>query len=162
MGFTVRDIMQADVKKVNSQLSLSNLEREFIKKGVSGFPVVDSGRLVGIVSRSDIVRQLCVEQTIAESVSDYQQQVNNFDQQTEELEQIATRVGRRINNLHVKDMMITNLVTVLPEDSLEHLAKTLFEKKIHRVLVCDEGGGLLGIVSTLDLVGLIAKGEVSG
>ena len=38
---------------------------------MSGFPVVDQGKLVGVVSRSDVVRRICSERDVAERTSDF-------------------------------------------------------------------------------------------
>ena len=60
---TVRDIMTTEVFTVSPGLSLVDLELELGAQRVSGAPVVEHGKLVGIVSRSDIDRrqQQCAE-----------------------------------------------------------------------------------------------------
>jgi CBS domain-containing protein len=128
-----------------------------LKERVSGFPVVDKGELVGIVSRSDIVRQLFLEHQAAESTSDFYFDAAGFHETPlVTFEQVADRVGERIEQLQVKDVMNRTLVKVSPDQSLAQVAQTLADHRIHRVLVCDEGR-LVGIVTTLDLVRLIAN-----
>lgn len=65
-NLTVRDLMQLGVHAVHPQMTLEELERQFIDKSVSGFPVVENENLVGDVSRSDIVRQLAVQRNLAD------------------------------------------------------------------------------------------------
>jgi len=62
--------MKRDVHTVASDVTLPDLEKAFVDRKVGGFPVLDKGRLVGIVSRSDIVRQLVLEHSVAE-IPDY-------------------------------------------------------------------------------------------
>jgi CBS domain-containing protein len=155
MGITAADVMCTAVMTAAPRDKLVDVERSFISERVSGVPVVDDGRLVGVVSRSDIVRQLCVEQSLSEEVSDYFRQYQGFvDETTEAFEAIADRVGRRIEHLCVRDMMIRRLVTVGPNDPLAHVARQLTEHHIHRVLVVEDEC-LLGIISSLDIVRLV-------
>src|SRR5665213_888046 len=50
---TARDIMHADPIVVGPDQSLADLRHLLIKSQISGVPVVSSGKLVGIISRSD-------------------------------------------------------------------------------------------------------------
>jgi CBS domain-containing protein len=156
----VRDLMHARIHTVSPDLPLAELEQEFLDKGVGGFPVVDADELVGVVSRSDVVRQLDVERQLAERTSDfYWDQTGFHEEPAESIDQITSRVGQRIEDLHVRDLMSTHLVVVSVDDSLTVLAQKFLEHHIHRVLVVDNGR-LAGIVSTLDLVKLFAEKRV--
>lgn len=160
MDWKTRDVMSSDVRTVEPEMRLSDLERALIEEGLSGFPVVDDGRLVGIVSRSDVVRQLCVEQSVAETLSDYYADLGGCASGAEEsFEEIGERVGKRIEGLRVKDVMIHELVTASPEDRLVDVASTLLERHVHRIPVV-EGGRLVGIVTSMDLVRLFAEERV--
>lgn len=160
MDLIVKDIMQSDVQTIAPRVTLPELEDAFLREGISGFPVVDNGELVGIVSRSDIVRQLFLEHHLAESTSDFYNDGNGFHEvPLVTFEQIASRVGERIEQLQVKDVMSRQLVKVSPEQSLREVAQVLADNSIHRVLVTQEGR-LVGLVSSLDLVRLIADGRL--
>ena len=67
----VADVMQFIVKSVPSEMLLPELEQELVSANVSGFPVVDDRKLVGVVSRSDIIRKLCDEREVAQETSDF-------------------------------------------------------------------------------------------
>jgi CBS domain-containing protein len=159
MPLAARHVMKTDLKTVEPDLLLTELERRFLADRVSGFPVVERGRLVGIVSRSDIVRQLCVEQSLAESASDYYQGAAETAP-VEQLSQIADRVGTRIETLRVRDVMIRTLITVGPDQPLRDVARTMAERGIHRVPVT-EGDRLVGLISTIDIVRLVAAGRLT-
>jgi CBS domain-containing protein len=157
----VRDVMQTQVHAVPPAMPLVELEQEFIDKHVSGFPVVDAEQLVGVVSRADIVRQLEVERQLAETTSDFYWDRSGFHEEpVESVLQVASRVGQRIEDLHVSDLMSRHLVAVSADDSLAVLAQRFMEHHVHRVLVV-EHGRLVGIVSTLDLVRLFADNRVA-
>jgi CBS domain-containing protein len=49
MSIVARDVMQRTVGIIDAGASLAELERAFEEAGVSGFPVVDGGRVVGVV-----------------------------------------------------------------------------------------------------------------
>jgi len=157
---TAADVMQVAVKTVPSTMSLPELEDELIRAGVSGFPVVDQGELVGVVSRSDIVRQICSERDVAERTSDFY-----FDQQgfhetkMESFKEIADRVGERIEGLLLSDVMIKNPRTIPLDQPISEIARHFADHHVHRFPVTDHGT-LVGIVTTMDLVRLIAQKRV--
>src|SRR3972149_5577173 len=100
MDMLVRQIMQRNVRTIAPEVTLPDLEEAFVQQGVGGFPVVDKGELVGIVSRSDIVRQLFVEHHAAESTSDFYLDDDGFHEiPLVTFEQIADRVGQRLEPL---------------------------------------------------------------
>ncbi len=160
MDMLVKQVMQRNVRTIAPEVTLPELEKAFVKQGVSGFPVVDKGELVGIVSRADIVRQLFLEHRAASTTSDFYFDDNGFHEvPLATFEQIADRVGERIEKLQVKDVMSCNLVKVSPDQPLRMVAHMLTDNHVHRVLVTEEDR-LLGLVSSLDLVRLIANGRV--
>ena len=160
MDWRARDLMRTGVRTVGPEMLLCDLERALISEGMSGFPVVDGGCLVGIVSRSDVVRQLCVEQTLAETLSDYYAGVGGCASgSVESFQEIGERVGTRIERLRVKDVMTHELITASPEDSVRDVAATLLARRVHRLPVV-EGSRLVGIVTSMDLVRLFAEERV--
>ncbi len=160
MDLLVKQIMQRNVYTIAPGVTLPELEKAFVKEGVSGFPVVDKGKLVGIVSRSDIVRQLVLEHHAAERTSDFYFDNAGFHEiPLITFAQVADRVGERIEQLQVKDVMSHILVKVSPNQSLRMVAQTLTDNHVHRLLVTEDDR-LLGLVSSLDLVGLIANGRI--
>jgi len=158
MGLTARDVMRSEVHTVEPEMPLVELERSFTTHGVTGFPVVQGGRLVGMVSRTDVVRQLVVEQSVAEETSAFYRG-GVFEQDlAPSLEQVAAWVGRRLEDMSVADAMVHEVIAVAPDEPVDAVARLLVERRIHRVPVLEEGA-LRGIVSSLDLVGLLADGR---
>lgn len=160
MDWTAGDIMRRSIHSVGPETTLPELEQELLRAKVSGFPVVEEGRLVGIVSRADIVRQICAERKVAESTSDYYRDETGFHEvPMESFEQVASRVGERIESLLVKDVMSRNVISVRASQPLREAAQQMVEHHVHRLPVVDEDR-LVGILSSLDLVRLFADGKV--
>ena len=161
MDLLAKQVMQRNVHTIAPDVSLPELERAFVDQRVSGFPVVDKGKLVGIVSRSDIVRQLVLEHHLAERTSDFyfDGAAGFHETPLVTFDQVSDRVGERIEQLKVKDVMSRGLFRVSPNQPLKVVAQILLDNRVHRVLVTDNDH-LLGLVSSLDLVGLIANGRL--
>ena len=54
IGLTAADLMQRRVETLSSQMKLSEAVQAFSRSHHRGFPVVDDGRLVGIITQSDL------------------------------------------------------------------------------------------------------------
>ena len=156
---TAREIMQPKPRCVSPQTTLPELQRLLLGSRISGFPVVDGDRLVGVVSRSDVVRQLSVEQSVGEMLSDYQSESGEEMPDETFLDRVAQHVGRRMEGLRVADLMVPSPITVPPDAPIEVVARTLVDNRIHRLPVVEEGR-LVGLVSSTDLVRLVAEGRL--
>ncbi len=55
-GLTAADIMQRKVETLSSQISLDEVLQAFSHSHHRGFPVVDNGQLVGIITQTDLAR----------------------------------------------------------------------------------------------------------
>jgi CBS domain-containing protein len=149
--------MQTKVQSVDPAMSLAELERAFLEEQVTGFPVVDGGRLVGVVTRSDIVRKLATEQSYAEYVSEYHRELGGTAdyEPVESAAELTARAAARLGSATVKDVMSHSPVTVSPDTPVDDIARLLVGKRFHRVFVT-AGDKLEGIITSLDLVQLLA------
>jgi CBS domain-containing protein len=157
---TVADVMQVVVKTVPSSMPISELEQEFLRAGVSGFPVVDDHALVGVVSRSDIIRKICDERELAKETSDFYFDETGFHElEMNSLKDIADRVGERLETLTVRDVMASKPKTIRSDQKLSEAANKFVDGHIHRLPVI-EGDTLVGIVTTMDLVRLVGRRQL--
>jgi CBS domain-containing protein len=158
----VRDVMTKSLVTIGPEETLADLESLLLAKRIGGVPVVERGRLVGIVSRSDLVRLLGTEQSIADvqidSDREYREDAFASDEVAERTA-AAAQVAERLARFRVRDAMVSEVASVDAEAPLREVARQLAERRIHR-LVVTEGGRLAGIVSTLDLVRAIAEGRI--
>jgi CBS domain-containing protein len=128
---TAEDMMQKGVVSVSPELPLEDFEELLTAEDVSGAPVTDvNGKLVGIASKTDIVRGL------SEQMSSSLREMNGA-------------------GLTVADVMTEDVVTVAPDDSMESVARKMVDGSLHRVLVTEDDE-VVGIITSLDVLRVIA------
>lgn len=160
MDMVATEIMRRSIQTVPTTMALPELERAFVQAKVSGFPVVDGDQVVGVVSRSDIIRQLDLEHETAQRTSDFYFDAGGFHEiPLATSVEVADRVGERMEHLAVRDVMHRQVFAVPPDQTLRAIAETMVDNNIHRVLVTQEGR-LLGLISTTDFVRLYAEGRI--
>lgn len=153
----VADVMQRELATIEPHTSLADLERALLRARVGAMPVVErAGRLVGIVSRSDVVRQLALERSLGEAMADaYRDQTDEaFVEKSRRA--IAEVVGQRMERLCVRDVMIRDVLTASPDMPLAEAARLMLQRHVHRLPVL-ESGKLVGIVSSLDFARVVAE-----
>ena len=138
------------------QQELSEVDAMLIEHRISVVPVVEHGRLVGVVSRSDIARVQVLMTSLDGQVSD---QLGWSDQADGFQHNGATDFQgfrQMIAKLKVKDAMHDQLVTCTPTTPVADVAGLMVRQHIHRVIVV-EGDRPVGIISSLDLAKLLAS-----
>lgn len=109
-------------------LALSELERMFAARDFNAFPVVESGRMVGLVTKLDFLKAF---------VFTTQQIMPHYDQ-------LMTRT--------VADVMTRDVVHVSPEAPLTKVLETMIERRARSFPVVDAGGALVGVIAREDLM----------
>jgi CBS domain-containing protein len=143
MKVYAKDIMQRDVRTVDSDLPLAELQLRFAQERVSGYPVVEGSSIQGVVSERDLLRptgEVCDWKPTAF----YQDGPDTPARAVESSE-------KRSADLRVRDVMSTKVVSVTPDTALHDVAALMSDKQIHRVLVVEENR-LVGMISSLDIV----------
>ena len=158
MDHTVSDVMQRKPAVVSPEWSVAELERAFFRHQCSGFPVVEAGALVGVVSRSDLVRRLAVERAREGQISDFFRESHALERGAADDFKRAevAAIAERRRGCRVADLMSPADFVVTPETPIREAAALLVDHHIHRVPVV-ENDQLVGILGSLDLVGLLAK-----
>jgi len=124
---------------------MKDLIKTFSNYDVIGVPVIDAdGVVVGVVSSSDVLKNesshtFYYEPNMKNFEADLFEEAGFFDQQ-------------------VKDIMSEDLFTIDPDAGIAKMAKIMYDKKIHRLLVT-EYNKLVGIVTTFDLLKLLATSD---
>lgn len=158
VALKARDLMRTDVVSIEAGHPLAELEDVLLQHKIQGAPVTEAGKLVGIVSRSDVVRQLKLEEERIAASAFYLEAFDADEHPAEDYARVMEATASRVAKLSVRDLMIRDLVTVRPEAPLQKVAALMCERRIHRVLVTEDHE-LRGIVSSLDLVNLFAQGR---
>ena len=140
----VEEVMTSRVIAFGPRRSLMSAANALATARISGAPVVKGGRVIGIVSETDLLRALAREPkgkvlSIVEVVKDLFE-VSDPWKERPVVEQIMTH----------------NPVTVTPEEDVRRAARLMDENDITRLPVVNERDELVGIVSREDLVRMIA------
>jgi CBS domain-containing protein len=151
-----RDIMSTGIHHVSPQLHLIDLERELSSHRISGAPVLERGKVVGIVSRSDIDEAIARERTKAAAVATYHYQTDfPGDEGPRSAPDPTGSALESLRTLTVRDIMTSAVISVSADQPIVEVAELMRSKRIHRVLVITDGR-LLGIVTSLDIVAAVA------
>ncbi len=161
---TVADVMTRTLVTIAPDCTIPQLEKVLTEHRIGAVPVLDRGKLSGIVSRVDVVRRICVERSVAEVVSEADIDLSGFDQNPSdaaEFTEIAEQLGCRIDHLTAADVMTTEVRCVAPDAPLAVAAQVMVAHRVHHVLV-QQDGALVGLLSSFDIVRHVAAGAESG
>jgi len=130
----IKEIMRKDLHIVSSDDRVIHARRIMIDQDVARLPVVDNGKLVGIISDNEIVFALAKLK-------------RSFP---------LGRQKHRLDELLVEDVMKTHVIWTEPKMTAEEAAKIMIKKNIG-VLPLIENGKLIGIVSRTDILNTIPR-----
>lgn len=151
------DVMSSPVKSVELGDSLEQVVHMLADEGVTGALVTDrKGRPVGVVSHADVVAFIAgLERNLA---------LGSFYFGSEPRGDLASE-GPPVNlssadedafkDARVDQVMTPEVITTPADAPLTSVARTMVEKRVHRLLV-ERDGVIVGIVSTLDVLGAVA------
>ena len=125
----IRNWMTPEVVTVTPDTSLLKLGKLMRDNGVRRLPVLDNGRVVGIISDRD-VRDASPSK--ATTLDMYE-------------------MHYLLAEIKAKDIMTPKPVTIKPTDTVERAAMIMLDKKIGGLPVVDEKGALVGIISDQDV-----------
>lgn len=144
----VKDVMTHLVVTCRPQDTLQQAARKLLNNRISGAPVVEHGRLVGVVSEADLVT------AYAPSVHRGARLIGSDPlmfllRGTEPLECHWT----------VGDIMTTEVLTVSPEATVWQAASLIDRHGVRRLPVVDADGYVVGVLARADLVRAMARGD---
>lgn len=145
----VRDIMTREVVVAHPDTSVNLVAKLMDGKGVSGIPVVESERLVGIVTEVDLI----VRNTRFEPPAFFQILDGRIPLETPS--HYRKRIQHMLGAL-ARDVMTDEVVTIGPDEELEVLAELMVKRRVNPVPVVDQGR-LVGIVSRADIIRMMAR-----
>ena len=155
MALTARNIMETHVVSVSPEDPLSSVHRLFFEEDITGAPVVDDQEfVVGVITAKDLLRAASDEHDAARGDPGYFRELLEFS--GPDWENAPEGYLDRLRERTVEDYMTEEALSVPPEASVPEVARAMRSHGVHRVLVV-EGGRLVGIISTFDLVGLLEK-----
>lgn len=134
-----KDIMNPEVLWVSPDENLEKVIMQMAEKGVSGIPVVEGERVVGILSEKDILKGIRVTNPagLLSAVAECLKRSECL------LEEVLTK--------KVRDLMTIPAITVHLEDPVAKIIELFKKKRINRLPVVDAEGRLKGIIARGDL-----------
>jgi CBS domain-containing protein len=147
----VRDVMNVMPITVQAEAPVSEAARLLRENKISGMPVLDGEKLVGVVSESDLLRLLSVEEK--EGGLWLPSPFEIFEVPFRDLikwEKMHAALDE-IPKKNVERVMSRNLHEVGPDDSVEEAAGIMTRHRINRLPVV-ENGRLVGIVTRGDII----------
>jgi CBS domain-containing protein len=152
------EIMTKTLVCASPHQDLEDVETLLIEHRISGVPVVDRGRLVGILSRTDIARVKVLMLSLDGQVTDQLSSGSQADGFQHEPRAEFQGFRQTITTLKVKNAMQDRVVTCTPESLVSEVAESMLRHQIHRVIVVDHDRPV-GIISSLDMVKLVAGSD---
>lgn len=146
----VKDVMSNDVVYVDIADTVQEALSLMVENRVAALPVVNGkGHCVGLLSTSDLV--------------DIARDVNADLLHLDELTSLSGRwlvdkLGQEFGDARLGDLMSVDVETIGPETPVSEAAREMLRHQVHRLPVVDQQGKLLGIISTMDILAVLAEG----
>lgn len=134
----VSDVMSERLFTATPNMPLQLVAERMLEYGISGMPVVDGDRVLGVVSETDILFKECVAP----------ERVGTVDWLTHYVEDPPQR---KLEATTAGEAMTAPAVTISSHRSVADAATLMLELSIDRLPVVDDGR-LVGLVTRADLV----------
>jgi CBS domain-containing protein len=142
----VGDIMQADWPTLAPDQTVEDTIKLFAESGISGAPVVEGDRLVGIVTEGDLIfRDADIKAPGFLDILGGIIPLGNWEEYREETLKSA--------GVTVAEVMTKEVTTVTPDAPLTEAATTMADRRV-KILPVIEGGSLRGVITRMDILTL--------
>jgi len=131
----IRDVMTKNPITVESETLVLDAQKLMRENNIRRLPVVDKGKLVGIVTQHELLQ---ASPSPATSLSIYE-------------------LNYLLSKMKVKEIMKKNPVTLSPNTPFEEALRIGQEKRIGSFPVVDEKGKLVGITTESDIVRILTR-----
>jgi CBS domain-containing protein/SAM-dependent methyltransferase len=145
----ISEIMQAIISSTTEDASLKEAGKDIFSLGISAIPVVKGHKLVGIVTRRDILSR--IYPSITELTEDYIH-LRDFDQMEKRLKDVL--------DAPVSEIMKRDVTAVTPDTPIMNAQSFMLTNDFSHLPVVDKNNNLLGIVSQGDIFRRLIKDEV--
>lgn len=137
MSWNVGAVMARDVVTIDPKTPFKTCVRLMRTHGVRALPVLDDGRLVGIVTMSDLM------------VKEFGPAVRERDRRPDEGARPLTAAG----------LMTQAVVSVGPDEPLLTAVRLMFEHAVNRLPVVDGAGAVVGMISRSDILRVFLRSD---
>lgn len=140
----IETIMKQPVITVKPDCSLSDAAHLLVTNKISGLPVVDErNKLAGVITEADFLRALGIPS----------HHTNHSVWQT--LENLLNHhVQMHEPQGQVSELMMTDVISILPHQTLHQALEMMKKSGVKRLIVCDADRFVVGMITRSDLVRL--------
>jgi len=139
-----KDIMTREVISVTSETKIGDAAKLLLEKHLNGLPVIDGGKLVGIICQSDLIfQQKKIPVPTVFTFLDGLFPLTSYKDLEKEVHKIAAA--------KVSEAMVSSPVTVGPEATLEDVATIMVRHNIHTIPVVEDDK-VVGIIGKEDVL----------
>ncbi|MBA3472608.1 MAG: CBS domain-containing protein [Rubrobacter sp.] len=142
----VGDVMETDWPTLGPESTVEEAIKLFAEERVSGAPVVEDGRLVGIITEGDLIFQDA--DVKAPGFLDILGGIVPLGDTDEYRREVLKSAG-----VTVGEVMTDDPVTVTPEATLAETATIMADRR-KKILPVVEGGRLVGVITRMDILTL--------
>lgn len=129
----VKKFMTADPVVIDQSQPIHEAKRLLEEHRFRHLPIVDDGKVVGILSDRDIIRTLAISESVMSFCG------------------IDTR-----DEVYIRDIMADQVIYLTPEDHLKDAARIMEKHKIGCLPVV-ENGSLVGIITATDILKVFSE-----
>lgn len=148
MKKTVADVMTHETVALSPTNTIHEAAGRLGQHNISGAPVVENGKVIGIVSEADLMRAAIPPAKVDKPRSSTMALLGLF---------LRGQGIQPSDDATVASIMTEDVVTVPPTASIWDAASTMEDQDVKRLPVIDKDGALVGIVSRADLVASMAR-----
>ena len=145
----VKDVMNSDVVSCRPDDEISSAAQLLKEHDISGLPVVDDGKIVGIVTEADVLKLLEVPEHgglwLPSPFEVFEIPIRELIN-WEDTKHMLTDIGSK----PISDIMESEVYTISAESSIEDASSVMVKHKVNRLPVLDDG----------ELVGIITRGDI--
>lgn len=148
----VNEVMTKDVITCKPSDTIQGVVKLMSEKDISGIPVLDNDKVVGIVTEADIMRLLVVPEPSRTLWMPSPLEVL-LEIPVKELLQLR-RLQKSVKDVGEQDVgsiMREDVLSIEPDDDIEDAAAAMVKYKINRLVVL-KNGKLVGIITRDDII----------
>lgn len=142
----VKDVMTREVITLSPEVGIEEAAKQLRENKISGAPVVDGDRIVGILSEADLMRLL-----EEESINLVFPSPLELIELPIKMHQQLKETIKKLTASKVKDVMTREVITIGEEARIEEAARLMAKHGINRLPVVKDGK-LVGIVTRADVI----------
>jgi CBS domain-containing protein len=151
----VKDVMVKEVVSFKGNDPIHYVAWALREKRISGAPIVEDRKVVGIVSERDIMRL----------IEEHDIKINLLFPSPLDVLELPLKVKHELDEMvtliketaatAVEEIMTKKVLTISPKETVAEAARIMGDHKINRLPVVDKNSNLIGLITRGDVIGTL-------